>query len=136
MKSNPVVLDLANEVAKLQGCLVMSTFRQKSHSSLVLNTEHNGMVHRRVASTCSCEHARARLPLIEAVPFAESLRKLAQSSDLPCRNCPTCPRVPIRARSDFPHVAAGGHMAWPGSEPHRIMIDKLIFEFCIVVVIL
>ena len=40
------------------------------------------MVHRRVASTCSCEHARAHLPLIEAVRFAESLRKFAQSSDL------------------------------------------------------
>ena len=36
----------------------------------------------RVATTCPCEHARARLPLIEAVRFAESLRKLAQSSDL------------------------------------------------------
>ena len=64
------------------GPLVLSIFRQKSHSSLVLNTEHNGMVHRRVIFTCSCEHARARLSLIEAVRFAESLRELAQSSDL------------------------------------------------------
>ena len=47
------MLDLANEVAKLQGRLVLFTFRQKS-----------------------------RLPLIEAVRFAESLRKLAQSCDL------------------------------------------------------
>ena len=39
-------------------------------------------MHRRVASTCSYEHVRARLPLIDAVRFAESLRKLAQSSDL------------------------------------------------------
>ena len=39
-------------------------------------------MHRRVASTCSCEHARGRLPLIEAVRFAESLRKPAHSSDL------------------------------------------------------
>ena len=31
---------------------------------------------------CSCEHARIRLPLIEAERFAESLRKLAQASDL------------------------------------------------------
>ena len=38
------MLDLANEVAKLQGRLFLSTFRQKSHSSLVLNTEHNGVV--------------------------------------------------------------------------------------------
>ena len=76
------MLDLVNEVAKLQGRLALSTFRQKSHSSLVLNTDHNGVVHRRVASTCLCEHARARLPLIEAVRFAESLRKLAQPSDL------------------------------------------------------
>ena len=76
------LLVLANEVAKLQGHFVLSTFRQKSHSSLVLNTEHNGVVHRRVASTCSCEHARARLPLIKAERFAESSRKLAQSSDL------------------------------------------------------
>ena len=76
------MLDLANEVAKLQGHLFLSTFRQKSHSSLVLNTEHNGVVHRYVASTCSCEHARARLLSIEAVRFTESLRKLAQSSDL------------------------------------------------------
>ena len=68
------MLDLANEVAKLQGRLILSTFRQKSHSSLVVNTEHNGVAHRRVASTCACEHARARLPLIEAVRFAESLR--------------------------------------------------------------
>ena len=73
---------VANEVAKLQGYLVLSTFRQKSHPSLVLNTEHNRVVQRRVTSTCSCEHARARLPFIEAVCFAESLRKLAQSSDL------------------------------------------------------
>ena len=36
----------------------------------------------RVASTCSCEHASARLPLIEAERFAESFRKLAQSGDL------------------------------------------------------
>ena len=76
------MLDLANEVAKLQGWLILSTFRQKSHSPLVLNTEHNGVVQCRVTSTWSCEHARARLPLIEAVRFAESLRKLAQSSDL------------------------------------------------------
>ena len=76
------MLDLANEVAKLQGRLILSTFVQKSHSSLILNTEHNGVVHCRVASTCSCEYARARLPLIMAVCFAESLRKLAQSSDL------------------------------------------------------
>ena len=75
------MLDMANEVAKLQGRLILSTFRQKSHSSLVLRTEHNGVVHRRVASTCSCENTRARLPLIEAVRFAESFRKLAQSSD-------------------------------------------------------
>ena len=67
-----MLLDLVNEVAKLQGRLVISTFRRKSHSSLVLNTEHDGVVHRRVPSTCSCEHARARLPLIEAVHFAES----------------------------------------------------------------
>ena len=46
---NLVMLDLANEVAKLQGRLHLSTFRQKSHSSLVFNTEHNGVVHRRVA---------------------------------------------------------------------------------------
>ena len=76
------MFDPANEVAKLQGRLVLSIFRQKSHSSLVLNTEHNGVVHRCVASICSCEHARARLPLIEALRFAESLRKLAQSSEL------------------------------------------------------
>ena len=80
IKSNLVMLDLANKVAKLQGRLVLSTFRQKSHSSLVLNTEHYGVVHRRVASTCSCEHESVRLPLIETVRFAESLRKLAQSS--------------------------------------------------------
>ena len=76
------MLDLANEVVKLQGRLVLSTFRQKSHSSLVLNTEHNGVVHRHVAFTCLCKYVRARLPLIEAVRFAESLRKLAQSGDL------------------------------------------------------
>ena len=76
------MLDLTNEVSKLQGRLILSTFRQKSHSSLVFSTEHNGVVHRRVASTCSCEHASARLPLIEAVRFAESLRKLFQPSDL------------------------------------------------------
>ena len=76
------MLDLANEVSKIQDHLVLSTFRQKLHSSLVSNTEHNGVVHRRVSSTCSCEHTRARLPLIEAVRFAESLRKLAQLSEL------------------------------------------------------
>ena len=76
------MLDLANEVTKLQGRLVLFTFRQKFHSSLVFNTEHNGVVHRRVASTCSCEHARACLPLIVAVTFAESLRKLAESIEL------------------------------------------------------
>ena len=76
------MLDLASEVAELQGRLALSTIRQKSHSSLVLNTEHNGVVDRRVASTCSCEHARARLLLIKEVHFVESLRKLAQSSDL------------------------------------------------------
>ena len=54
----------------------------------------------------------------------------------PCRNCPICFQVPIRARLDFPHVAAGGHMVWPGLEPHRIMIDKIILEFCVVVLIL
>ena len=53
----------------------------------------------------------------------------------------TIPRAEIaqlipKFRSDFPHVAAGGHMMWPGSEPHQIMIDKIIFKFCIVVVIL
>ena len=69
------MLDLASEVAKLH--IITSTFRQKSHLSLVLNTEQKGVVHRRVASTCSCKHARARLPLIETVRFAESLRKLA-----------------------------------------------------------
>ena len=76
------MLDPAKEVVKLQGRLVLSTIRQKSHSSLVLNNEHNGVMHRRMASTCSCEHARARLPLIEAVRFAEILRKLAQPNDL------------------------------------------------------
>ena len=45
-----------------------------------VNTEHNGVSHRRVASTYSSEHAMARLPLIDAVRFAESLRKIAQSS--------------------------------------------------------
>ena len=38
--------------------------------------------------------------------------------------------------TDFPHVAAGGHMVWPGSGPHWIMIDKIIFKCCVVVVIL
>ena len=76
------MLDLVNEVVKPQGRLALSTFRQKSHSLLVLNTEHNGVVHRRVAFTCSCEHARASVPLIEAVRFAENLRKLSQSSYL------------------------------------------------------
>ena len=47
-KTNLVMLDLANEVAKLQVRLVLSTFRRKSGSLLVLNTEHNGVVHRRV----------------------------------------------------------------------------------------
>ena len=70
--------DLANEVAKLQGHLVLSTSRQKFHSSLVLNKKHNGVVRRRVASTCSCEHARARLLSIEAVRFAKSLYELVQ----------------------------------------------------------
>ena len=51
------MLDLANEVAKLQGRLIQTTFIQKSH-------------------------ARARLALIEAVRFTKTLRKLAQSSDL------------------------------------------------------
>ena len=77
-----MMLDLAKEVAKLQSRLILSTFRQKSHTPLVLNTEHNGVVHRRVTSTCSYEHAKVRLRLIEAVRLAESLRKLAQSSDL------------------------------------------------------
>ena len=54
----------------------------------------------------------------------------------PCRNCPICFQVPIWARSDFPHVAAGGHMVWPGLEPHQIMIDKIIFEFGVMVLIL
>ena len=54
----------------------------------------------------------------------------------PCRNCPTCPQVPIRSQSDFPHVAERGYMVWSGLEPHRIMIDKIIFKFCVVVVIL
>ena len=76
------MLDLANEVAKLQGRLILSTFRQKSHSSLGLNTKHNRVVLRRIVSTRSCEHARARLPLIEAVRLAESLRTLAQSNDI------------------------------------------------------
>ena len=31
---------------------------------------------------CSCEHGRAGFPLIEAIRFAKSLRKLSQSSDL------------------------------------------------------
>ena len=43
---------------------------------------------------------------------------------------------PIGFSMDFPHVAAGGHMVWPGLEPRRIIIDKIIFKFCIVVVIL
>ena len=81
IKNNLVMLNLANEVAKLQGRHVLSSFRQESYSSLVI-TEHNEVVHRCVASTCLCEHARARLPLIEAVRFTECLRKLAQSSDL------------------------------------------------------
>ena len=76
------MLDLVNEVAKLQGRLVPPTFRQKSYSSLVLNTEYNAVVPCRVASTCSCESARVRLPTIEAVRFSKSLRQLAQSSDL------------------------------------------------------
>ena len=76
------MLDLAKEVAKLQGRLALFTFRQKSHSLLVFSTEYNGVVHRRVASACSCKDARARLPLIEGVHFAESLRKHTQSSDL------------------------------------------------------
>ena len=54
----------------------------------------------------------------------------------PCRNCPFCYQVPIRARSDFPHVAAGGHMVWPGLETHRIMIEKIIFKFSVVGLIL
>ena len=70
------MLDLTNEVARLQGHLFLSTFHQKSYSLLALNTEHNGVVQRRVACTCSCERARARLPLIEGVCFAESWRKL------------------------------------------------------------
>ena len=56
-------------------------------------------------------------------------------NNIPCRNCPICFQVPIWARSDFPHVAAGGHMVWPGWEPHRIMIDKIIFEFCVVLIL-
>ena len=76
------MLDLTKEVAKLQGCVVLSTFLKQSYSSFVLNTEYYGVVRRRVASTCSCEHARARLPLIEVVRFAESLGKLTQSSEL------------------------------------------------------
>ena len=64
--------------------------------------------------------------------FNNSLVKAARLYDHnPYRNCPTCSQVPIRAGSDFPHVAAGGHMVWPGLEPHRLMIDKIIFKFCV-----
>ena len=27
-------------------------------------------------------------------------------------------------------------MVWPGLKPHRIIIDKIIFEFCVVILIL
>ena len=44
------------------------------------------VVHRRVASTCSYEHARTRLPTIQVVQFAERLRKIVQSSELKKNN--------------------------------------------------
>ena len=51
-----------------------------SHSSRVLNTEHNGVLHRRVASTYSCEHAKARLPLIFTFPVFAKLALSAKST--------------------------------------------------------
>ena len=115
------MLDLANKVAKLQGRLVLSTFRQKSHSSLVLNTEHNGEVHRRVASTCSCEHARARCPLIEAVRFAKSLRKVAQSNDL--KKIWT---NDVIADNATPTINGPRMLKWYSSHPSRILICPLM----------
>ena len=111
------MLDLANEVVKLQIRLVLSTFRQKSHSPLVLNTERNGVVHRRVASTCSCEHARVRLPLIEAVRFAESLRKLAQSSGLQ-----KIWTNDVIANNAAPTINGPRMLKWYSSHPSRIFI--------------
>ena len=116
------MLDLANEVAKLQGRLVLFTFRQKSHSSLVLNTEHNGMVHRRVASTCSCEHARARLLLIEAVRFAESLRKLPLSSDRKKKIWAN----DLIADNAAPTINGPRMLKWYSSYPSRILICPIM----------
>ena len=116
------MLDLANKVAKLQCRLVLSTFRQKSHSSLVLNTEHNGVMHRRVASTCSCEHARARLILIEIVRFVESLRKLAQSSDFQKNMDQWRDRRQYRTNNTAPTINGPRMLKWYSSHPSRILV--------------
>ena len=73
--------------------LVLSILRQKFHSSLVLNTEYNGVVHRRVASTCSCEHSRAcfhisrvriflRMQLLKLTRFRKSLPYKSWCNDI------------------------------------------------------
>ena len=115
------MLDLANEMAKLQGRLILSTFIQKSHSSLVLNTEHNRVVHRRVAFTCSCEHAKARLPLIEAVRIAESLLKLAQSSKLQ-----KIWTNDVIAENAEPTINGPRMWKWYSSHPSKILICPIM----------
>ena len=83
----------------------------------MMNTEHNGVVHRRVASTCSCEHARAHLPLIDAVRFADSLRKLAQSRAF--KNKWT---NDVIADNAAPTINGSRMLKWYSFHPSRILI--------------
>ena len=121
-----------------------STFCQKSTGNRFAifpknkNIEHRICLKFCIANGISCTES---LKMLQKTYGESTLSKTRvyewySSFKSPCRNCPTCPQVPIRARSDFPHVDAGGHMVWSGSEPHRIIIDKIIFKFCVVVVIL
>ena len=77
------------------------------------------MVHRRVASTCLCEHARAHLPLIEAVRFAQSLRKLAQTRDLQ-KNMDQC------RDNAAPTINGQRMLKWYSSHPLRILICPIM----------
>ena len=44
--------------------------------------------------------------------------------------------IPRAEIAQFVSKFRSGHMVWPRLKPHRIMIDKIIFEFCVVVLIL
>ena len=73
---------------------------------------------------------------VESVVNGSTVLIINRVSKLPVQKLPNLFPSSDQGPIGFSTCGRRGHMVWPRSEPHRIMMDKIIFKFCVVVVIL